>query len=103
MTPSQTRSIERIRHFITEQCLNKEARYGDTIVKFDVSEEFKYFVSVTVQTDMIGLPETNMLRILSGHYWLFTIGKKGKITVKMCERSYNQFDGKEAFGMTFDL
>jgi hypothetical protein len=55
------------------------------------------------ETEMTGLGEGNLLRAVSREYWLVSIGKRGGLTVKMAPKPYQQFSGKRAFGMTFDL
>lgn len=58
---------------------------------------------ITGRTEMTGLGEGNLLRAVSAEYWLVEVGKRGGLTVRMAPKSYQQFSGKRAFGMTFDL
>lgn len=99
MTPAQSKAVESLRNFMVRQ-LDKNPEYGDTLKTFEVSEH-GHFISVWATTDMVNLPQTNMLRACAKETWQFFVGKRGGATVSMCPQSHFQFYGKRAFGMWF--
>jgi hypothetical protein len=101
MNKSQERAINAIRRHI-EDSLNTNPDYGDEITRWEVTTTSYGCLWVTAENEMTKLPETNLLRIIDRQYWLFAIGKRGAITMKMGPNSYKQFNGRKAFGFHVD-
>jgi hypothetical protein len=101
MNKSQQQAIDFFRSFL-ERELDKNEERGDTIVQFDVEATEYGSIWITARTDMLKLGEGNLLRALSGQYWLVLVGKRGALDAKMFPKCFDQFRGKgKAFGMTF--
>lgn len=100
MTPSQQLAVDSIKSWITKN-RNTSEDYGDKITQFDVRDGGHY-VWVTVQTDMVLLPETNLLRVLSSEFWLIKVGKRGKVEAVTYPSCYKQFKGTKAFDIFFN-
>jgi hypothetical protein len=102
MNKSQQRAVDYFKGFMDRQ-LCKVPAYGDVVDTFDVKPTTYGDVWISATTDMQALGEGNLLRALDRQYWLVLIGKRGGMTVKMCPKSFYQFNGKKnAFGMSFD-
>lgn len=56
---------------------------------------------LTVEKEMEGLSENNLLRYLSREHWHVWVGTRGGIRVTMAPKSYGQFAGQRAFSMNF--
>lgn len=100
LTPSQTRAVAQFRAFVQRE-LDTNPERQDTIDSFAVEGTSYGAVWVTATTDMLGLPETNLLRVIARQHWLVQIGKGGRITVFSSPNAFHQFRGRRAFGMVF--
>jgi len=96
---AQARAIEGFKAFMERQ-ISRVPAYGDT-VSFEIQTTAFGQTWVTAKTDMKGLGEGNLLRAVSGQYWLALIGKRGAVTIRMAPKSFDQFNGKRAFGYSF--
>lgn len=105
LSPSQKRAINRVNHFIESYVLQDSSveKYGQKVTKFEVEDFCKYFATIDVEVDYTGLPDTNYLRYISKQNLMFSIGKRGKISVRVYSQdaSFKQFAGKKAFGIHF--
>lgn len=101
MTKSQERAVVRVRHFVEGE-LNKNPEYGDTVTGWEVTEH-NFGVCVAADKNMEKLPAGNLLRALERTHYLFFIGKRGAITMKMGPESFRQFNGRRAFNMNIDI
>jgi hypothetical protein len=99
MNTSQQRALEAFQAFMRDQ-VSKNPEYKDT-VSVEVKTTDYGTTWVTARTDMVGLPEGNMLRFVASQYWLVKVGKRGGLEVRMAPRCYDQFIGRRAFGMLF--
>jgi hypothetical protein len=97
---AQARAIEAFKAFMQTQT-SKVPAYGDTVT-FEIQTTAFGQTWVTAKTDMVGLGEGNLLRAVAAQYWLARIGKRGAVTIKMAPKSFDQFQGKRAFGYLFD-
>jgi hypothetical protein len=102
MTNSQQHAINCFKGFMQQQ-LNKEARYGDALVEFTVEATAYGTFWLTARTDMVGLPSGNVLRYVSAQHWFVEVGKRGALTVRIAPKEFKQFNGRRAFGMTFNI
>ena len=96
---AQARAIESFKRFMQTQ-VSAVPAYGDTVT-YEVQTTEYGQTWVTARTDMTGLGEGNLLRAISSQYWLVRVGERGGLTVHMAPKSYLQFKGRRAFGMTF--
>ncbi len=96
MNKYQQQSVEFLIHHITER-LDSTPKYDDQISVFETDHTEYGTVWITLQTEMLGLPENNMLRVLSHEYWHVHIGKRGKIEAYSYPKSYEQFKGRKVF------
>lgn len=106
MRPSQQRAVNQFRNFMERQ-LNPNPEYGDTLVEFEVKPTDYGTFWITARTDMTKLSPNSMLRCLDAQHWFVSVGRHGSLTVKMCPKSFHQFNitrgsRRNAFGMTFD-
>jgi hypothetical protein len=99
MNASQTRAIESFRRYMQTQLDTDPARQ-DTLA-FDLQPTDYGIVWIKATTDMVGLPETNLLRYVARQHWFVKVGKRGALDVKCAPKSYEQFKGQRAFGMNF--
>src|SRR6188768_3802995 len=99
MYTSQARAIESFRRYVAQQ-LDTNPERQDTLT-FDLQPTDYGVVWVKATTDMVGLPETNLLRFVSRQHWFVKVGKRGALDVKSAPSSYKQFKGQRAFGMNF--
>jgi hypothetical protein len=102
MNPSQTKAVARIHHHVTSN-LNTTPEYGDQVTKWEVTETDYGHVMISAETEMMKLGEGNLLRALDHKFYLFFIGKHGKISMKMGPKSYKQFNGRKVFGFHVDV
>lgn len=58
-------------------------------------------VWLLAETDMLGLPEGNLLRAVARQHWMISIGKRGALDVYQAPKEFDQFKGRRAFGMHF--
>ena len=96
-TPSQKAAIYYIRQHI-ENGLDSKPERKDQITCFEAKTTDYGPIWLTVETEMLGLSKSNLLRFLSHDRWFFLIGRGGKIEAHSYPDSYQQFKGKRAFG-----
>lgn len=106
MHKSQQRAVEFFKAFMGRQ-LNTNPEYGDTLVEFKVEETSYGTAWITARTEMTKLDPGDLLRALGAQHWFVSVGKHGALTVKMCPKSFHQFNitrgaRRKAFGMIFD-
>ena len=95
-TPSQIKALEYLRWYF-EKDLNE--KYGEEITKFETKvNDYDGSLWLSVETEYMGLPETNLLRALDHDYWHFLIGRSGKMEAHSYPKSFEQFKGRKAFG-----
>ena len=99
--PSQLRAIARFKAFMETQ-LDKDPARRDTLVRFETTTTEYGTLWVTAETDMLGLPETNLLRFLDRQHWHVQIGKGGAIDVWCAPKPFRQFKGRRAYNMNFN-
>jgi len=103
MTKSQVAAIKQAQAIIASRFSSVEvAEFGKQITQVEV-KDITYFISLTIQVELTNLSEGNLLRALDREYWSIHIGRNGGMTCVMCPRSMEQFHGKRAFGMKFDV
>ena len=97
-TPSQKKSIEYLRYYV-EKNLDKDEDRADQITTFEIRvNDYDGSLWLTIKTELLGLPESNLLRLLSMDHWFFWIGRGGRIDAHAYPDSLKQFKGKRAFG-----
>jgi hypothetical protein len=93
-TERQWSAIRRLRRHVEEHMRDQHIAtfekqvVGDTVI-----------VSITVESTK----DHALLKMLDHEFWLATIGPRGAITLKSAPKSYQQFNGKRAFGMNVRL
>lgn len=97
MTKSQERAVAQVRRYVEGE-LDKNAEYGDEIDSWVVTEE-NFGLCISASRLMAKLPPGNLLRALDRTHYLFFVGKRGAIQMKMGPESMRQFNGRRAFGM----
>ena len=99
MNKSQQNAVEYVRRFLNDRCRYLDGRIHSSITKFEV-EALTFSstkISIFATTDT-GEPGT-MLHALSHECWLFVVGERGAIEIKIAPKSMKQFAGKRAFRM----
>ena len=100
MNPSQARAARLFTNHV-QRNVDPHPERGDAA--FFTMETTSYgTLWIKGETEMTGLPETNLLRAVCREYWLVAIGKRGAIDVKMAPKSYLQFKGRRVLGMNFN-
>jgi hypothetical protein len=99
MNASQTRAVESFRRFMQTQ-LDIVPDRQDTL-DLEVQPTTYGIIWIKATTTMLGLPEGNLLRFVAHQHWFVKVGKRGALDVKMAPKSFEQFKGKRAFGLTF--
>ena len=99
-TPSQQRALNNLRRYI-ESGLNP--KYDDTITQWELTAA-GYDASwwLTIETELLGLSRGNLLRALDHDHWQIFIGPRGRINAHSYPKSYDQFKGRQAFGINFN-
>lgn len=102
-TKQQELALQRMRATVERHISKHDVdEYGAAITHWETTQ-VGYFVSVSFQVEYTKLPDTNLLRAVAHEYWNAHIGLKGKITVRGCPKSMEQFHGQRAFGMSFKV
>lgn len=95
-------AIQRVKRFL-EDHRSKYEKAPQVVTEFTEDPAAGGEIWIKARIDIPSLPEGNLLRATSVESWLFLIGPRGAVIVKMCSRSCEQFDGKRAFGFFFDV
>ena len=100
-TPGQQRALDRFRRYV-EDSLNTNPKYGDQITKWELTAA-GYNASwwLSVETELMNLPEGNLLRALDHEFWHLFIGARGRIEAHSYPKSLEQFKGQRVFGINF--
>lgn len=100
----QADAIARLRMHIDRRIgATMRDEHGKEITRFEIEPLCYGSIKVVAEVDCTKLSTDSLLRFVEHEFWLAFIGPRGKIEVKMAPKSYKQFDGRRAFGMTFDL
>jgi hypothetical protein len=100
MTKKQLRAIEQFRAFMQTQLDTNESR-GDAVSVFEITTTEMGAVWIHAETEMLKLPQSNLLRAVSHQHWHVNVGKGGRLEVWSAPKSFHQFKGGRAFGMSF--
>lgn len=105
MNKAQEYAIAKFRRHLEDNLKNLDGSipYGGQVTKFEVTPTDYGTFWISAETELTGLPENNLLRVLDHEYWFVHIGKHGAIVVRSSPRSYHQFNNKRAFDMVFTL
>lgn len=101
MNRAQQKALDYFRQHLTSN-LSKNPAYGDTVTVFNAEPTSYGTLWITARTEMVGLPEGNVLRCVSAEHWFVSVGKRGALTVKMGPKSLKQFKGRKFMGLNID-